>query len=111
MCIRDRTPPNPHLSPRHSKRKPPVGGSFAEQNPETAMQRPRSGNLGLRAGADLAALQHGIDLTLGLCLVNAILGCDLRHEIRLALESRSILLREFAPLCADVLQDVLLVLV
>ena len=52
----------------------------------------------LGAGAELAALQQGIDVTLGLRLLEAILGRDLGHEVGLALERGDILLGEMAPL-------------
>ena len=59
------------------------------------------GDLG--AGADLAALQHGVDFTLGLRLLEAVLGRDLSHEVGLALERGDLLLGEMAPLGTDVL--------
>lgn len=62
----------------------------------------------LGAGADLAALQQGIDLSLGLGLGDAVLGGDLSHEVGLALEGRDVLRREFAPLGAIILDNSLL---
>ena len=95
-----------------SMRKPPVGGScvglahaytphrrrvaflfeaFVVDGNEAEAARGVATYLG--AGADLAALQHGVDFTLGLRLLEAILGHDLSHEVGLALKRGDLLLR------------------
>lgn len=79
--------------------------SWTENKTEAALVASprRSGDLG--AGADLAALQQGVDFTLGLRLLEAILGRDLSHEVGLALEREDLLLGEVAPLRTDGLHD------
>jgi hypothetical protein len=59
---------------------------------ETRLKQPRGVATYLGAGADLAALQHGVDFTLGLRLLEAILGHDLSHEVCLALKRGDLLL-------------------
>jgi hypothetical protein len=61
------------------------------------------GDLG--AGAELAALQEGVDFALGSRLREAIFGRELRRELGLAVERGDILLGEVAPLRTDVLHD------
>ena len=59
--------------------------------------------------SDCAALEQRIDFALDHALFLTVFGDNLGHEIILALESRQILLRELAPLRADVLEDSLFV--
>ena len=59
---------------------------------ETRLKQPRGVATYLGAGADLAALQHRVDFTLGLRLLEAILGHDLSHEVGLALKRGDLLL-------------------
>ena len=61
-----------------------------------------------RTSTDLTTLHQGIDLTLGLSLIEAVFGDDLSHENLVALECRRILLRKLAPLGADFLKHSLL---
>jgi hypothetical protein len=61
-----------------------------------------------KAGSDLAALHHLVDVTLGLRPVDVVSGRDLTHEIVVAAKTAEIILREFPPLRADVIQDAFL---
>jgi hypothetical protein len=64
----------------------------------------------LGAGADLAALQHGVHFALSLIRLHVVLGRNLAHQVVLTLERRHILLGEFVPFRADVIENSLLVL-
>src|SRR5258706_9769534 len=59
----------------------------------------------MRPASDLAALQHGVDVTLSLTPLEAVLGHDLGYEIVLALERGQILVGELAPLRSDFLEN------
>jgi hypothetical protein len=59
-------------------------------------------------GSDLTAIQQGIDVALRLGFLQAILRDHLRDEIILVLERGQLVLGEFAPFGADLLENDLL---
>ena len=75
------------------------------------MERPRPSIDGLARvvlRSDLATFHDGVDFTLRLRLVDAVLGHDLSNEIVLVLERAELLLGELAPFGADILEKNLL---
>ena len=59
----------------------------------------------IRPASNVTAFHQGVDVALSLCLIEAVLGHDLRHHVVLVLKCGQILLGEFAPLRTDFLED------
>src|SRR5260370_24397589 len=81
-----------------------MGACLAEGEGSDRPQRAISGFM-MRPASDLAALQHGVDVTLSLTPLEAVLGHDLGYEIVLALERGQILFGELAPLRSDFFEN------
>src|SRR6266566_4722339 len=59
----------------------------------------------VRPASNVTASHQRVDVALSLCLVEAVLGHDLGHDIILVLERGQILLRELVPLRTDLFED------
>ena len=82
-----------------------IGMDSSSREVEAVEMRPR---LRQALGSDLTAIHQGIDVALRLGFLQAILRDHLRDKIILVLERGQLVLGEFAPFGADLLENDLL---